>query len=191
VTGLEGQEQRLLSLRDGYVRAAAARATAITTFGSGLALCLVTLAGLLLHYYITRSKRGEVSNVFSARLLQNMASGVCLSDEEGIVLYSNPAGEAMFGYRAGDLIGRRFPVLGSKYPAKEDPEAFSEIYQQLITHGTWSGEFEAVRKDGTPFTCYARASILEVSGKQYWLSVQEDVTERKQAEELKQLFSQS
>ncbi|PYU97713.1 MAG: hypothetical protein DMG26_20635, partial [Acidobacteria bacterium] len=75
--------------------------------------------------------------------------------------------------------------------AKENPEAFSEIYQQLINHGAWSGEFDAVRKDGTPFTCYARVTILEVPGRQYWLSVQEDVTERKQAEELKQLFSQS
>jgi PAS domain S-box-containing protein len=183
VSGLEADQQRLLGLRDGSVRAAAARARAITTFGSGLALCLVTLACLLLRYYIARSKRSEVSNVFSGRLLESMASGVCLSDEEGIVLYSNPAGEAMFGYRAGELIGRPLPVLGAKYPAQENPAAFSEIYQQLIDYGTWSGEFEAVRKDGTPFTCYARVSILEVPGRQYWLSVQEDVTERKQAEE--------
>jgi PAS domain S-box-containing protein len=75
------------------------------------------------------------------------------------------------------------PVLGANYPAKENPEAFTEIYQQLINHGTWSGEFEAIRKDGTAFTCYARVSILEVPGRQYWLSVQEDVTERRQAEE--------
>ena len=183
VSGLEADQQRLLGLRDGSVRAAAARARAITTFGSGLALCLVTLACLLLRYYIARSKRSEVSNVFSARLLESMANGVCLSDEEGIVLYSNPAGEAMFGCRAGELIGRHLPVLGTGYPPKENPQAFSEIYQELIAHGTWSGEFEAVRKDRTPFTCYARVSILEVPGRQYWLSVQEDVTERKQTEE--------
>ena len=183
VSGLEAEERRLLGLRDGSVRAAAARAMAITTLASGLALCLVTLAGLLLHYYINLSKRGDVSNAFSARLLENMASGVCLSDEEGIVLYSNPAGEAMFGCRAGELIGRHLPVLGTGYPPKENPQAFSEIYQELIAHGTWSGEFEAVRKDRTPFTCYARVSILEVPGRQYWLSVQEDVTERKQTEE--------
>jgi len=183
VSGLEAEEQRLLGLRDRSVRAAAARAMAITTLASGLALCLVTLAGLLLHYYINQSKRGDVSNAFSSRLLENMASGVCLSDEEGIVLYSNPAGEAMFGCRAGELIGRHLPVLGTGYPPKENPQAFSEIYQELIAHGTWSGEFEAVRKDRTPFTCYARVSILEVPGRQYWLSVQEDVTERKQTEE--------
>ena len=183
VSGLEADEQRLLAFRDASAHAAGARAMAITTFGSGLALCLVTLAGLLLHYYITRSKRSEVSNVFSARLLESMANDVCLSDEEGIVLYSNPAGEAMFGCRAGELIGRHLPVLGTGYPPKENAQAFSEIYQELIAHGTWSGEFEAVRKDRTPFTCYARVSILEVPGRQYWLSVQEDVTERKQAEE--------
>jgi len=183
VSGLEAEEQRLLGLRDRSVRAAAARAMAITTLASGLALCLVTLAGLLLHYYINQSKRGDVSNAFSSRLLENMASGVCLSDEEGIVLYSNPSGEAMFGCRAGELIGRHLPVLGTGYPPKENAQAFSEIYQELIAHGTWSGEFEAVRKDRTPFTCYARVSILEVPGRQYWLSVQEDVTERKQAEE--------
>ena len=183
VSGLEAEEQRLLGLRDRSVRAAAARAMAITTLASGLALCLVTLAGLLLHYYINQSKRGDVSNAFSARLLEKMASGVCLSDEEGIVLYSNPAGEAMFGCRAGELIGRHLPVLGTGYPPKENPQAFSEIYQELIAHGTWSGEFEAVRKDRTPFTCYARVSILEVPGRQYWLSVQEEVTERRQTEE--------
>src|SRR5207249_11422866 len=58
VSGLEAEERRLLGLRDGSVKAAAARGMAITTLASGLALCLVTLAGLLLHYYTTLAKRG-------------------------------------------------------------------------------------------------------------------------------------
>ena len=47
----------------------------------------------------------------------------------------------------------------------------------------WAGEVRNRRKDGTPFYTYARISALEVAGKQCWIGVQEDITERRQVEE--------
>ncbi len=55
--------------------------------------------------------------------------------------------------------------------------------EQLQTTGLWAGEVRNRRKDGTPFYTHARISALEIAGKKYWISVQEDITERRQVEE--------
>jgi PAS domain S-box-containing protein len=183
VRGMEAEEQQLLDKKKVIAAANAERAMLMTTLGSAVSVCLVALAGLLLHYYITRSRRAEASHLFSAQLVEKMAAGVCLSDEHGTILYSNPAGEALFGYERGELVGNPLPILSNASPPEERQEAFNEIYEQSTSRGGWRGEFASAKKDGTPFKCYARVSILKASGKQYWLAVQEDVAERKQAEE--------
>ena len=48
--------------------------------------------------------------------------------------------------------------------------------------GIWTGEVRNRRKDGTPFYTNARVSALEIAGKKCSISVQEDITERRQVE---------
>jgi PAS domain-containing protein len=40
------------------------------------------------------------------RVLDMMAEGVTVSDEDGIIQYTNAAEEKMFGYDRGELLGR-------------------------------------------------------------------------------------
>jgi two-component system CheB/CheR fusion protein len=110
-----------------------------------------------------------------------MVEGVSVSDEQGIILYTNPAEDAMFGYDAGELVGQHVTVQNT-YPPEENARIVGEVIEHLKRHGVWSGEFSNRKKDGTPFTTFARITALETGGKTYWVCVQEDITERKQAE---------
>ena len=56
------------------------------------------------------------------------------------------------------------------------------MVEQLKTKRILSGEVRNRRKDGTPFYTQARISALEIAGKKCWVTVQEDITERRQVE---------
>ncbi|MBD2099461.1 PAS domain S-box protein [Leptolyngbya sp. FACHB-261] len=132
---------------------------------------------------ITERKRAEEVLRTQALVLEHMAEGVAIIDHiENTIYFTNPAFDAMFGYERGELLGKKAPVL-NPYPLDEDPEFMRELIENLNTFGFWTGEFSNCKKDGALFTTQSRMSLLEISGKQYRISVEEDITERKQIEE--------
>ena len=128
-----------------------------------------------------RKKAEEVLKM-QGSVLKSMVEGVNVSDENGIILFTNPVFDAMFGYERGELIGKYVSILNA-YSPEENNRIVAEVIEQLKTQEIWIGELNNVRKDKTQFVSYTRVSKLEVSGKLYWISVQEDITERKKAEE--------
>ncbi len=88
----------------------------------------------------------------------------------------------MFGYERGELINQHVSVLNADVP-EENARLLGYVTAQLQKTGSWRGEFNNIRKDGTLFTTSARISSLEVSGKTFLVSVQEDITEHRQAAE--------
>lgn len=130
---------------------------------------------------ITERKRAEEVLKTQALVLESMAEGVNVSDENGIIFFTNPAFENMFGYERGELIGKHISILNA-YSPEENTRIFGEIVEKLQTQGAWFGEFSNCRKDGVLFTTSARISTLEIGGNKYWVCVQEDITERKRAE---------
>ncbi len=133
-------------------------------------------------YDITARKRAEETLEMQAHILENLAEGVYMSDENGIIFYTNPAFEAMFGYAQGALIGEHSSILNAGAPAERTRVA-NDILQQLTAHGVWSGELVNVRKDGTLFPTQAHISLTDIAGVRYFITVQEDITERKRAED--------
>ncbi|MBD1923983.1 PAS domain S-box protein [Microcoleus sp. FACHB-831] len=127
---------------------------------------------------ITERKRTEAIKT-KVQVLESMVEGVNVSDENGIIFLTNPAFDAMFGYSQGELLGERVSVLN----AHQNSRLIGEITSLLQAGGSWSGEIENRKKDGTPFITYGRISTLEISGKKYWVSVYEDITSRKLVEE--------
>jgi PAS domain S-box-containing protein len=116
-----------------------------------------------------------------AHVLERMTEGVSLSDEAGVIVYTNPAEDRMFGYAPGELVGKHVSVQNTD-PPEESRRRVEEVIRHLQARGAWEGEFSNVRKDGTPFTTRARITALERNGRHYWACVQEDVTEKKRAE---------
>lgn len=131
---------------------------------------------------ITERKRAEEALIMQARVLHNMTEGVCLSDEDGLIVFNNAALERMFGYNPEELRGKHVNVLNS-YPPDENSRILAQISHHVTTHGIWSGEIRNRRKEGDIFTTWASISLLEMSGRKYFVCVQEDITEKKRADE--------
>jgi PAS domain S-box-containing protein len=123
-------------------------------------------------------------------VLESMREGVSVADEGGTIVYTNPAEDRMFGYAPGELIGKHVSVQNT-YPPDENLRIVNAVIDHLKRHGEWTGEWNNVRKDGTPFVTHARITALDVAGKKYWVCVQEDITERKRAEERKRFLEEA
>jgi PAS domain S-box-containing protein len=136
---------------------------------------------------ITARKEAEAEIKKQARVLESMAEGVTVTDRQGAIIYTNPAFDAMFGYEPGELLGRPSQVLNHLSP-EENLRITKDILRQVNSTGAWFGEFHNRKKDGAPFFTAARISALMVGGKKFFISVQEDITARKQAEAERQLL---
>jgi two-component system cell cycle sensor histidine kinase/response regulator CckA len=149
-----------------------------------LLLMMLTIAIAAEMIYHMQQERYRISKQLQihAQVLENMMEGVSLVNEEGTILYTNPAMNAMFDYDTGELIGQDVTTLNT-YPPEENQRFISQLFAQLHREGCWYGEIQNRRKNGSPFITYTQVSRLDISGEIHWVSVQEDITERKRTEE--------
>ncbi len=89
--------------------------------------------------------------------LDRMSEGVSLSREDGTIVYTNPAEDALFGYGPGELWGQHVSVQNA-YPPEENERIVAGVIAELKGSGTWSGEWRNRRRDGTEFTTRSRIS---------------------------------
>ncbi|HRI68898.1 MAG TPA: PAS domain S-box protein [Polyangium sp.] len=116
-----------------------------------------------------------------AHVLENIAEGVNYVDNRGIIRFTNAAFNEMFGYEPGELIGKPAAILNDLEPA-ENIRLVAEILATLATDGIWIGEFKNRKKDGTSFITQAKIKKLPLQGEAHWVTVQEDITAKKQTE---------
>ena len=134
-------------------------------------------------------KRAEESLRLQTEITANMAEGVYLvGTDDGIIRYANPKFEAMFGYEPGEMDGRHVSIVNNP-TEKNAEETAKEIMGILDRDGVWHGEVNNIKKDGTPFWCYANVSVF--NHHEYGrvlVSVHTDITERKKMDQLKDDF---
>ncbi len=133
---------------------------------------------------ITKRKQEESELRLRSEILGNMAEGVFLiRNADWQIVYANQKFERMFGYDSGELVGKHVSIVNA--PCEISPEETAEkIFQGLNANGVWQGEVQSIRKDGTTFWCNKNITPYEHS--QYgkvWISINQDITERKIAEE--------
>ena len=134
---------------------------------------------------VTARKSAEDALKMQSLVLQNMAEGALLLGPDQTILFANAALESMFSYGPGELIGKNVGVLNA-WPAEETAHFNAEVIRAIKSGGIWHGEYENRRKDGTLFTTESRVIRLTLAGQDHFISVQQDITERKHAEFLLQ-----
>jgi len=134
-----------------------------------------------LNQFIKREKLSDEVLKALSLVLESMAEGVNVSNDKGVILYTNPAFDVMFGYHQGALIGKHISDL-TTYSAEENAQLYKEINQILDTQKVWSGEFSNKKKDCTVFYTETQISAVELRGKRCLISVQSDITQRKMME---------
>jgi PAS domain S-box-containing protein len=120
---------------------------------------------------------------FQSAIAEHMAEAVILvKAADGEILYVNPTAGSMFGYARDELVG--LPIARLNAATDEAPAArAAHILAALERDGTWSGDLEHVRKDGSRFWCSVSISPFEHPGHgTVWTSVHVDITARRAAD---------
>ena len=131
---------------------------------------------------LTDRVRVEEKVRFQARLLDAVGQAVIATDWQGKIVYWNRAAEELYGWSAGEAMGRS----GIEATAPENLwERADEIMSELRAMRSWSGGYELRRKNGTHF--HAMITITPVLGDQDNLvgiiGVTTDITELRRAQE--------
>jgi two-component system response regulator AtoC len=128
---------------------------------------------------ITDRRRTSDMLQLQARVLDNMMEGVSVVLlDTGLISYTNPAEDRMFGYEPGELVGRHFKER-TAYSNEENERVVSGVLRQLRDTGEWAGELCNRRRDGSAFYSYARITTVSLNGQQYAVSVRQDTTRRR------------
>ena len=131
--------------------------------------------------------RLEQAEERSRLLLESAEEGIFGVAEDGLVNFINPAGVAMLGFEADELIGQKIHPLvhhsrpdGTPYPLEECPMHHS------LTRGVIGSQDDEVmwRKDGTSFPVeYTSVPMRKNGSIAGTVVVFRDISERKEAEE--------
>jgi PAS domain S-box-containing protein len=131
---------------------------------------------------ITERLEAEQKLRFQAQLLGAVGEAVIALDVDGRVLYWNRAAEEMYGWSAGEAMGRKLREM----VVPEDLYAQAEEIETQVRVGrSWTGEFVVRRRDGSTFPVEGTDTPVfgEDGGLIGAIGVLRDVTERKEAEE--------
>jgi PAS domain S-box-containing protein len=134
---------------------------------------------------LARIRSGEIQRESEERLrasLENTPS-VCVQwyDENGRVLYWNPASESVFGWKSTEALGKAVDELIFD---PEQTKNFRDFLQALKTNGKPIGpmEFGFTRRNGSAGICLATVFAIPASGGQQFVCMAVDITARKESE---------
>jgi PAS domain S-box-containing protein len=131
-------------------------------------------------------ERAEILN--HAELLDLAREGIFVRDMAGVITLWYRGAEQMYGWTKEEAVGRvSHDLLRTKFP-----EPLSEIEEDLLRTGCWDGELIHKRRDGGQLVVESRWALHRDDGGQpvKILEINNDVTERKRAEETLRLLSQ-
>ncbi len=131
---------------------------------------------------ITERKRVEDWLRKLERAVEQSSNVILLTDREGVIEYVNPAFTRITGYQLEEVAGKTLRVLKSgDTPLQE----YERLWRTIAEGKEWRGEFRNQKKNGEFYWAWAAISPVRDASVAitHFLGVQEDITERKRAEE--------
>lgn len=115
-----------------------------------------------------------------SQMLDQVSDAVTVVDVQGRITYWNQAAARLFGWTAGEAIGRQACDL----LYRGDPETFTEMLRETDSRKSWSGELMKTNRSGESIIVEHRRSVLQdSSGKKIgYLCMDIDITARKRRE---------
>jgi PAS domain S-box-containing protein len=130
---------------------------------------------------ITQRKEAEQSIAQQSNIIQYINDAVIVADEHLFITRWNSAAERMYGWSSEEMIGK---TGESRLKTEFFNTTREEALQQLRDTGEFSAEITQLRKDGTRF--FVETHTVAIADKQggfaQVISVNRDITERKQAD---------
>jgi PAS domain S-box-containing protein len=113
-------------------------------------------------------------------ILEYVPDGVLTIDPSGTIQSLNPAAERIFGYQAGDLIGRNINALVPDSLGVLDPR-LAESGQALPPEGR--RELLGVRADGTRIAIDLSITEVQIDGERLFTGIVRDISDSKRRDE--------
>ena len=109
------------------------------------------------------------------------SSAIVITDDRGTIEWINPAFEAISGYKADEVIGRKISIVKSgEHPA----QFYADMWRTIMDGRDWRGEVVNRAKDGRLYNEEMTITPMRNSGGaiRHFIAVKKDVTERKRLE---------
>lgn len=122
--------------------------------------------------------------------IENASDHVIITDEEGIVLYGNPAVEKITGFKIKEIMGRKAGTLKNWGGVMED-KFYEKMWDTIKNKKkTFSGEIKNKRKNGDYYDVSAHISpVLNDKGEvKFFVAIERDITKEKQIDKAKTEF---
>jgi len=134
---------------------------------------------------IKRAGAEEFSNKLYS-FSQNLADGVIITNQVGIIQFLNTATEEMFGYKSSELVGEKINVLMPTHYAKNHDNYYQRYVDQghsLTKRQLCGRELEGKRKGGEIFEIEISVSAMtRQDGSEIFAGIIRDITQRKKDE---------
>lgn len=131
---------------------------------------------------ITELKKAEERIAFLAQVLDTSPLSVIATDENGKLIYVNPATNKLFGYEDAELLGKD-PIILNANPDAEYIQ--KNILETVSQNKVWTGELLNKKKNGEVFTI--QDTVYKLSDEKgnflAYVGFVEDITDRKHLEE--------
>ncbi len=126
-------------------------------------------------------KQAEMQVHKLSMAVEQSSATVVITDTEGNIEYVNPKFTHLTGYKPEEVIGENIRLLKS---GKQLPEFYKKMWNAIISGKEWRGEFQNKKKNGEYY--WELASISAITDENgvitNFVTVKEDITERKRAE---------
>ncbi len=152
-----------------------------------IGLILTVWAAWAARGLVTRRQHAETRVAWSDEILDQVGAAVILTDLNGTVSYWNRTAETLYGWTSDEAVGRPITELTVPADGQADAEA---IFETINAEGSWEGEFNVVRRDGSVFPARVTdSSLLDSAGRLMGIvGVSVDISdERRIRDGLKQL----
>ncbi len=114
--------------------------------------------------------------------VEQSPAAVLITDPAGVIQYVNQRFTEISGYARSEVLGKNASILKS---GQTPPEVYDALWATIMSGDTWKGEIQNRRKTGELYWDHSVISPLRdgAGAITHFLSVQEDVTERKRMEQ--------
>ena len=110
-------------------------------------------------------------------LFDGAADGLLVIDGAGGLIDANPAAEALFGRDHDELCRLTVRDVVAREPAWVETE-----FAQLVETGSWQGETDVRRRDGTAVPVEALVTQVDLPGRPVYVAALRDVSERRRTD---------
>lgn len=133
-------------------------------------------------FALVQGRQAEQALLLANVAMQAAANAIFITDRGGIIEYINLAFTTLTGYAASEAIGQKASLVRSN---THGPAFYHDLWQTVLTGHVWRGKVTNRRKNGTLYDSEQTIAPVKDSKGEiiHFVSVQEDITLRKQAEE--------